>query len=111
MSLAIADKLTRAVMYEGYLLYPYTPSAIKNRQRWTFGALYPRRYTDSRPGADADRLQCECLVYGNEETEVLVRIRFLHLVSVIRGQTPNSCNSEFGVCPRITEWEEAVEWE
>ncbi len=34
---SIAD----AVMYEGYMLYPYRPSSVKNRQRWTFGGLYP----------------------------------------------------------------------
>src|SRR5437867_11499258 len=97
MSLEVADKLTRAVMYEGYLLYPYTPSAIKNRQRWTFGALYPHRYTESRPGADADRLQCECLVQGYGDTEIVARIRFLHLV--FRSSAANG------------EWEEAVECE
>ena len=30
---AIAD----AVLYEGYLLYPYRASSSKNRSRWQFG--------------------------------------------------------------------------
>jgi len=96
VSLALADKLTRAVMYEGYLLYPYTPSAIKNRQRWTFGTLYPGAYTESRAGADAPELQCECLALDDTQAEINVRLRFLHLV--LRTSTDG-------------EWEEAVERE
>ncbi|WP_405577782.1 hypothetical protein [Streptomyces sp. NBC_01190] len=34
---AIAD----AVLYEGYLLYPYRASSHKNRSRWQFGVLGP----------------------------------------------------------------------
>ena len=29
-----AERIARAVLYEGYILYPYRPSAIKNRHRW-----------------------------------------------------------------------------
>ena len=35
---AVAD----AVLYEGYLLYPYRRSSAKNRVRWQFGVLFPR---------------------------------------------------------------------
>ena len=34
---AVAD----AVLFEGYLLYPYRASAQKNRLRWQFGVLTP----------------------------------------------------------------------
>ncbi len=34
---AIAD----AVLYEGYMLWPYRRSALKNQRRWTFGGVYP----------------------------------------------------------------------
>ena len=30
-----------AVLFEGYLLYPYRASAQKNRVRWQFGVLTP----------------------------------------------------------------------
>jgi hypothetical protein len=36
---AVAD----AVLYEGYLLYPYRASSSKNQSRWQFGVLGPRR--------------------------------------------------------------------
>ena len=41
MDTAHVDRLVNALLYEGYLLYPYRPS-VKNTQRWTFGGLYPR---------------------------------------------------------------------
>ena len=53
MSPVPADRLQQArtvadaVLYEGYLLYPYRASSDKNRARWQFGVLGP-------PGA-ADR--------------------------------------------------------
>jgi len=40
MNQTIVDQIAAAVLYEGYMLYPYRPS-VKNRQRWTFGGLYP----------------------------------------------------------------------
>ena len=43
---AIAD----AVLYEGYVLWPYRRSALKNTQRWTFGGVYPRAHAEARDG-------------------------------------------------------------
>src|SRR5690348_10498478 len=39
---AVAD----AVLFEGYVLYPYRASARKNRMRWQFGVLVPSSYAD-----------------------------------------------------------------
>ncbi len=33
MNLTRVEKIAAAVLYEGYILYPYRPSAIKNQQR------------------------------------------------------------------------------
>src|SRR5207245_9368489 len=44
---AAAERDAAAVLYEGYLLYPYRRSALKNRQRWPFGALYPRGWAEA----------------------------------------------------------------
>ena len=41
---AVAD----AVLYEGYVLYPYRASAPKNQVRWQFGVLAPPPYAASR---------------------------------------------------------------
>ena len=41
MNLERVDQIAKAVLYEGYMLYPYRPSSVKNHQRWNFGVLYP----------------------------------------------------------------------
>lgn len=38
-----AERLVQALQFEGYLLYPYRPSVLKNQRRWLFGTLYPAR--------------------------------------------------------------------
>jgi hypothetical protein len=91
-----AGKIARAVLYEGYLLYPYTLSSTKNRQRWTFGGLYPPAYVLANPGSDASSLTSECLISGNEGTEISVHLRFLELFARGTEQDP---------------WEEATERE
>ncbi len=35
------EKIANAVLYEGFMLYPYRNSSVKNQQRWHFGVLYP----------------------------------------------------------------------
>ena len=80
MNRSMVDRLVNALLYEGYLLYPYRPS-VKNRQRWSFGSLYPPSYTAGRPGADASAMQTQCLVTGGPDTVLTVSVRFLHLVS------------------------------
>lgn len=45
---AVAD----AILYEGYLLYPYRRSSPKNRVRWQFGILAPRRWLPLDVDAD-----------------------------------------------------------
>jgi hypothetical protein len=75
------DAIARAVLYEGYMLYPYRPSSVKNRQRFNFGVLYPKAYSDAQTGSDAWNMQTECLVEGNSSASVEVRVRFLKLVA------------------------------
>jgi hypothetical protein len=72
---AIAD----AVLYEGYVLWPYRRSATKNRQRWTFGGVYPRSHSEGRED-DPWTMQTECLLEGDDATRVDVRVRFLQVV-------------------------------
>lgn len=38
-----ARSVADAVLYEGYLLYPYRATSRKNQSRWQFGVLGPRR--------------------------------------------------------------------
>jgi hypothetical protein len=73
--------IANAVLYEGYMLYPYRPSAVKNRQRFNFGVLYPRAYSEAQTGSDAWSNQTECLVEGSSLTAIEIKVRFLKLVA------------------------------
>ena len=42
-----------AVLYEGYLLYPYRANSRKNQTRWQFGVLGPPRAEERGIGEDA----------------------------------------------------------
>jgi hypothetical protein len=81
MNAAMVDSIVRAVLYEGYMLYPYRPSAVKNQQRFNFGVVYPRVYSEAGGGTDACTMQTECLVQSNTETQCMVRVRFLRMVA------------------------------
>ena len=74
-----AQRIADAVLYEGYLLYPYRPSAIKNRQRFNFGVVYPRAYSERQSGSDPWMMRTECLVKSRSETRLQVKVRCLQL--------------------------------
>ncbi len=114
---AIAD----AVLYEGYILYPYRPSSIKNRQRWTFGNVFPAAFGPS--SGDTTLMQTQVLLQGGSETTLDVHVRFLHvlmrevgkLVQPVRS-LPQSGELEMTLVPsleldgrKFCAWEEAVE--
>jgi len=80
MNLETVEKIAKAVLYEGYMLYPYRPSSVKNQQRWNFGVLCPRSYSEEQDGSEAWMMQTECLVEGTSLTTLEVRVRFLQLV-------------------------------
>jgi len=80
MNFERAASVAVAVLYEGYILYPYGPSAIKNRQRWTFGGVFPKDHA-LNGGSDPYSMQTQCLLRGGPDTVVHVRVRFLHLVN------------------------------
>ena len=77
MNEELVDRIVHAVLYEGYILYPYRPSAKKNRQRFTFGRVYPEAYSRAQNGAEAFVMQTECLVEGHAPA-MDVKVRFLH---------------------------------
>ena len=104
---AVAD----AVLYEGYLLYPYRATSAKNQVRWQFGVLGP-------PGAAAGEepdLASQCLVLPGTGAEVRLYLRFLHLQ--VRSVERRDGDSHTPV-PELTvagrtwlRWDEAVEHE
>jgi hypothetical protein len=46
MTFTAIERIADAVLYEGYVLYPYRASSSKNRCRWQFGVLAPRSSHD-----------------------------------------------------------------
>jgi len=86
MNLAVVDKIAKAVLYEGYMLYPYRPSSVKNQQRWNFGVLCPKPYSEATKGSDAWTMQTECLVEGGPLTALEIRVRFLQLAARCIGE-------------------------
>ncbi|MFI0349441.1 hypothetical protein [Actinomadura sp. 9N407] len=66
---AVAD----AVLFEGYILYPYRASAPKNMMRWQFGVLAPAG------AAETCEAVTECVVVPHAAGAVTVRARFLQL--------------------------------
>ncbi|MDX2677824.1 hypothetical protein [Streptomyces soliscabiei] len=73
---AVARQVADAVLFEGYVLYPYRASAAKNRLRWQFGVLVPPAW-----GAECeehDFQHTECLMEPRAGATLSVEVRFLH---------------------------------
>lgn len=106
---AIAD----AVLYEGYVLWPYRRSALKNAQRWTFGGVYPRAHAQAREaGDDPWTMQTQCLVEGDPWTEVSLGLRFLHVVWRQMIDADGNAVDQLATDGELhLTWEEAVERE
>jgi hypothetical protein len=79
MNRELVDKIVNAVLYEGYILYPYRASSKKNqRQRFTFGRIYPQAYTNAQNGREPCLMQTECLVRNESHDAALeIAVRFL----------------------------------
>jgi hypothetical protein len=74
------EKIAAAILYEGYILYPYRPTAIKNRQRWNFGTFYPRDYAEAQRPPEPFSFVSECLLQAGADAKLDLRIRFLQLL-------------------------------
>ena len=84
MKMDAVEKIANAVLYEGYMLYPYRASAVKNQQRFNFGVLYPREHCERQQGADACEMQTECLALANAASSAAVEVKVRFLQSVER---------------------------
>ena len=79
MNFSAIEKIADAVLYEGYILYPYRPSSIKNQQRWNFGTLFPRDFALAQNPHEVWCFRAEVIVQGSELSRIDARVRFLHL--------------------------------
>ncbi|BBX03112.1 hypothetical protein BST36_22290 [Mycolicibacterium moriokaense] len=106
---AVAD----AVLYEGYLLYPYRATSAKNQSRWQFGVVGPPAASDVGIGED-DRLSAQFLVDGDSALTLVVRFLQLQHRSAERdlgGGTFEPVDELTGGTQTWVTWDEAVERE
>ena len=89
MNLELVKKIADAVLYEGYMLYPYRASSVKNRQRFNWGALAPESYSRAQKGTEACLMQTECLAITEKNATLDIKIRFLHLTMREIGKLEN----------------------
>ncbi|CAN5399273.1 hypothetical protein BH23ACT9_BH23ACT9_15850 [soil metagenome] len=75
---ADARDVADAVLYEGYVLYPYRRSAAKNTVRWQWGVLAPPAHADGGTGETATA-RTECLAEPKPDASLAVAVRFLQL--------------------------------
>ncbi|MBM2613961.1 hypothetical protein JIG36_00130 [Actinoplanes sp. LDG1-06] len=111
-ALAAARAVADAVLYEGYLLYPYRASAVKNRSRWQFGVLGPPAAAPSAC-AEPPSLSLQCLLASPvRPPAVTLHLRFLQvqarqLLDAARNPVPSLAPGS----RTLVSWDEAVEHE
>ena len=106
---AIAD----AVLYEGYLLYPYRATSSKNQSRWQFGVVGPPGASDAGIGED-DSLSAQFLVDGDSELTLVVRflqLQHRHPERDVGGGTFEPVDELTSGLQSWVTWDEAVERE
>lgn len=105
-------RIAETVLYEGHVLWPYRRSALKNRERWTFGRLHPEGH---RADGDASTLELQALLETDTIARVTVTLRFLHLVDrqVVRlgAGGPEGVDALEVEGRRYLTWDEATERE
>jgi hypothetical protein len=81
-------KIADAVLFEGYMLYPYRASAIKNRQRWNFGTLHPRQFAQAQRPEETSSCHAELILEACDATRLDLCIRFIQLLpdAAVAGQ-------------------------
>jgi len=93
---ASVREVADALLYEGYVLYPYRASSGKNTNRWQFGVLMPPGYVADDP-SERSRNQTEMVFEASPDATLRVRTRYLHAQHRTGGDQPD--------------WDEAVDRE
>jgi hypothetical protein len=103
-----------AVLYEGYLLYPYRASAAKNKIRWQWGVLMPPSYAADDHGEYATT-RSECLAEPKPDAVLRVKARFLQAQARVAHER---AGTDYVAVPSLTvggveytTWDESVERE
>jgi hypothetical protein len=114
--LAQARKVADAILYEGYLLYPYRQTAQKNQARFQFGVLMPPAYA-AVDDCELSASQTECLLDCPDAAQVRVLVRFLQTRHrIVQAVTPGPGELREVAALTVdsteyTTWDEAIERE
>ncbi|MEV5652637.1 hypothetical protein AB0L57_30685 [Nocardia sp. NPDC052254] len=104
---AVAD----AVLYEGYLLYPYRADAAKNRSRWQFGVLGPAGAAAAGMGEEAS-LRGQFPIGAGADAVLRIAVRFLQLQHRGLRDESGAETEQLTMGTRsLHAWDEAVEQE
>jgi hypothetical protein len=101
VSLDAVRRIADAVLYEGYILYPYRASAQKNHSRWQWGVVMGPGYAAADP-SERDFTQAEIVLEHSGQPSVQIILRFLQ---VQRRSTETAGPGQ------AQTWDEAVERE
>ena len=80
--------MAEAVLYEGYVLYPYRASSSKNQTRWQFGVLMPAEYV-RLDGSERAACTTEIVFEAKPDARLSVQLRFLHVQHREGGDGPD----------------------
>ena len=78
MNIDAVRSIADAVLYEGYILYPYRASSQKNQSRWQFGVVMAPGYAAADP-SERSLTQAECVLEHTGQPVVQVILRFLQV--------------------------------
>jgi hypothetical protein len=73
-----ARSVADAVLYEGYVLYPYRASSRKNQARFQWGVLTPPAFSETDP-SERSSTRTECLIDPGSSASLSVRVRCLQV--------------------------------
>jgi hypothetical protein len=71
-------KMADAVLYEGYILYPYRASSQKNQSRWQWGVVMAPGYAAAE-ASEISVTRAECVLEHTGSPSVTVLLRFLQV--------------------------------
>jgi hypothetical protein len=115
MTVDQARLVADAVLYEGYLLYPYRATSGKNQVRWQFGVLAPEGLAAAGLGEESG-LAMQTLLSPGPGASVQVAVRCLQLQA--RGVEQAGADGRFTPVRELVvdgtswlSWDEAVEHE
>jgi hypothetical protein len=121
-----ARMVADAVLYEGYVLYPYRASSCKNQVRFQWGVLVPRAYSEA-DGSERWSARTECIADLGDQRDrrdrpiLRIRVRCLQtqrrrVEARLSGTPPAPSGSAFGPVDALevdgtshVEWDEAVD--